>query len=117
LTNIRLIEKKLEQLEIENNNLREENRQLMEQIENINSGNLPSDWKSMRNRQLMEQIENINKFHTGSESRIKELETQVKHLETQYKELQDSLAGLEDIASNTINQIDQLIPDLDTKKK
>ncbi|HOD59409.1 MAG TPA: hypothetical protein PKH17_01505 [Candidatus Syntrophosphaera sp.] len=85
--------KKLEQLEIENNNLREENRQ------------------------LMEQIENINKFHTGSESRIKELETQVKHLETQYKELQDSLAGLEDIASNTINQIDQLIPDLDTKKK
>jgi len=109
--------KKLEQLEIENNNLREENRQLMEQIENINSGNLPSDWKSMRNRQLMEQIENINKFHTGSESRIKELETQVKHLETQYKELQDSLAGLEDIASNTINQIDQLIPDLDTKKK
>ncbi|MBP9038044.1 MAG: hypothetical protein KBF72_00615, partial [Candidatus Syntrophosphaera sp.] len=69
------------------------------------------------NRQLMEQIENINKFHTGSESRIKELETQVKHLETQYKELQDSLAGLEDIASNTINQIDQLIPDLDTKKK
>ena len=85
--------KKLEQLEIENNNLREENRQ------------------------LMEQIENINKFHTGYESRIKELETQVKHLETQYKELQDSLAGLEDIAYNTINQIDQLIPDLDTKKK
>ncbi len=84
--------KRLEQLEVENNNLREENRQ------------------------LMEQIENTNKFHSGSESKIKELENQVKLLEAQYKELQDSLTGLEEIASTTINQIDQLIPDLDNKK-
>ncbi|HNU97717.1 MAG TPA: hypothetical protein PK707_05135 [Candidatus Syntrophosphaera thermopropionivorans] len=84
--------KRLEQLEEENNNLREENRQ------------------------LMEQIENTKKFHSGSELKIKELENQVKLLQAQYKELQDSLAGLEEIASTTINQIDQLIPDLDNKK-
>ena len=83
--------KKLEKMEAENNNLREENRQ------------------------LMEQIKNINKFHSGSESRIKELENQVKQLEAQYKELQDSLAGFEEIASETINQIDLIIPDLNNK--
>jgi len=64
----------------------------------------------------MEQIENTKKFHSGSELKIKELENQVKLLQAQYKELQDSLAGLEEIASTTINQIDQLIPDLDNKK-
>jgi chromosome segregation ATPase len=84
--------KKLDKLELQNNDLREENSQ------------------------LMAQIESMNKSHSGSGDRIKELEQQVKTLEKQYKELQDTISGFEDVATDAISKIDSIFPDLGNHK-
>jgi chromosome segregation ATPase len=84
---------KLDKLEEENSLLREENSQLMTQIQNIN------DAKS------------------GSAQRIQDLEKQVKTLENQYLELQQTLTGFETIATDAIDRIDSIIPDIVSNKK
>jgi len=84
---------KLDQLEEQNNDLREENSQLMAQIATMNNSK------------------------DNSASRIQDLEKQLKTMESQYLELKQTIAGFESIASDAISRIDKLIPDLDAKKK
>lgn len=80
--------KKLTEMEEQNSILREENRQLMEQIESINSAESSSNLK------------------------IKELEHQVKTAEAKVQELQKTLSGFESIATDAIDRIDNFFPDL-----
>ena len=88
-----LDKKKLDGLEEQNTHLKEENRQLMAQIENMNNAN------------------------SGSASQVKELEEQIKTLESKYLELQKTISGFEDIATDAIAKIDSVFPDLDATKK
>ncbi len=66
------------------------------------------------NSQLMAQIEHFNNSKNTSSTRIQELEKQIKTLEAQYLELQQTIAGFESIASDAITKIDSLLPDWDS---
>lgn len=67
------------------------------------------------NKQLMEQIENINAAENSSSSRIKDLEKQVKTMEARIQELQNTLAGFENMANDAIGKIDNFFPDLSSE--
>lgn len=72
---------------------------------------------SEENSQLMAQIASFNQSQSGTNSRIKELEKQYQDLEKKYEELQNSISGFESIASDAIDQIDLIFPDLEGDKK
>jgi archaellum component FlaC len=45
--------------------------------------------------------------------RIQELENKLKDLENRYSDLQSSVSGFETMASEAIDKIDSIFPDLD----
>ncbi|MFA7630778.1 MAG: hypothetical protein WCY21_01615 [Candidatus Cloacimonadaceae bacterium] len=65
------------------------------------------------NSQLMVQVENIRQSSSGNADKIRELEQELSELNIKYQALQDTVSGFEDIASEAIEQIDSLLPDLD----
>ena len=64
------------------------------------------------NAQLMRQIETVTNQNSHSTDSVKDLEVQIASLEAKCQSLQTTLSEFENLASTAITKIDELIPSI-----